>query len=272
MVNHTEKDQPNKEVTQITQHEAHLSKPEWSEDGCIASGSSSGSSKERRSTSVRGNPSGKEPFLNNQMRLAFSESPTRLVRCPSFPSSRDSSTNLLPARRLQAHDLSSRVYGMASTGMIPIHAPTTETAEISTRSTGHYVSCHSGNSALQDCSGSENNRTQIGIAQRLREVLQGGENRDFLHQSDTGNGVLQWLQALDLQIMGACRADERLRPMLQLNVSCSTADDKLLAQLNQHFKARELGMLARCLCVPLVSIRVGKVQRQGHMFHPTSAR
>ena len=45
--------------------------------------------------------------------------------------------------------------------------------------------------------------------------------------------MLQWLQALDLQVMGACRADERLRPMLQLNVSCAGTDDRLLAQLSQ---------------------------------------
>ncbi|KAH9324691.1 hypothetical protein KI387_004869, partial [Taxus chinensis] len=39
-----------------------------------------------------------------------------------------------------------------------------------------------------------------------------------------------------------------------------------------HFKARELGMLVRCLCVPLVSIRVGKVAKQGHLLCPTSTR
>ncbi len=40
----------------------------------------------------------------------------------------------------------------------------------------------------------------------------------------------------------------------------------------QHFKARELAMLARCLCAPLVSIRVGKVSRQGHLLCPTTTR
>lgn len=113
----------------------------------------------------------------------------------------------------------------------------------------------------------------ISIARRLTEVLQGtGDGDLLLQQTERENGMLQWLQALDLQVMGACRADERLRPMLQLNVSCSGADDRLLAQLSQHFKARELGMLARCLCVPLVSIRVGKVIKQGSLLCPTSTR
>ncbi|GLJ41876.1 hypothetical protein SUGI_0867090 [Cryptomeria japonica] len=114
---------------------------------------------------------------------------------------------------------------------------------------------------------------RVSIAQRLTQLFQGTEDEDLLlQQSDGENEMLQWLQALDLQVMGACRADERLRPMLQLNVSCSGADDRLLAQLSQHFKARELGMLVRCLCVPLVSIRVGKVAKQGHLLCPTSSR
>lgn len=118
-----------------------------------------------------------------------------------------------------------------------------------------------------------NGSRRVSIAQRLSRLFQGREDEDlFLRQSEGENEMLQWLQALDFQVMGACRADERLRPMLQLNVSCSGADDRLLAQLSQHFKARELGMLVRCLCVPLVSIRVGKVAKQGHLLCPTSSR
>lgn len=120
---------------------------------------------------------------------------------------------------------------------------------------------------------SNDRRHHISIARRLTEVLQGtGDGDLLLQQTERENGMLQWLQALDLQVMGACRADERLRPMLQLNVSCAGADDRLLAQLSQHFKARELGMLARCLCVPLVSIRVGRVAKQGSLLCPTSVR
>jgi hypothetical protein len=33
--------------------------------------------------------------------------------------------------------------------------------------------------------------------------------------------------------MGACRADERLRPLVTLNVSCTAADDCLVAHLAQ---------------------------------------
>ncbi|KAL6647608.1 hypothetical protein ACP70R_015045 [Stipagrostis hirtigluma subsp. patula] len=74
------------------------------------------------------------------------------------------------------------------------------------------------------------------------------------------------------QLMGACRADERLRPLLTLNVSCAAADDRFISHLSQHFEVSEVGLLARCLCVPLVSIRVGKVQRNGALLCPTSVR
>ena len=81
---------------------------------------------------------------------------------------------------------------------------------------------------------SNDRRHHISIARRLTEVLQGtGDGDLLLQQTERENGMLQWLQALDLQVMGACRADERLRPMLQLNVSCAGADDRLLAQLSQ---------------------------------------
>ncbi|KAG0589922.1 hypothetical protein KC19_1G057500 [Ceratodon purpureus] len=83
---------------------------------------------------------------------------------------------------------------------------------------------------------------------------------------------LQWLQALELQVVGACRSDERLRPLLRWNVSCFGSDGRLLAHLGQHFKARELALLARCLCTPVVSLRVGKVSRHGRYLYPTSAR
>ncbi|WVZ61426.1 hypothetical protein U9M48_011299 [Paspalum notatum var. saurae] len=74
------------------------------------------------------------------------------------------------------------------------------------------------------------------------------------------------------QLMGACRADERLRPLLTLNVSCAAADDRFIAHLAQHFEVSEVGMLARCLCVPLVSLRVGKVRRDGPLLCPTHVR
>jgi len=33
----------------------------------------------------------------------------------------------------------------------------------------------------------------------------------------------------------------------------------LIVVRHQHFEASEVGILVRCLCVPLVSVRVGKV-------------
>lgn len=41
---------------------------------------------------------------------------------------------------------------------------------------------------------------------------------------------------------------------------------------DQHFEASEVGMLARCLYVPLVSVRVGKVKKRGNILCPTATR
>ncbi|XP_021769138.1 uncharacterized protein LOC110733402 isoform X1 [Chenopodium quinoa] len=111
------------------------------------------------------------------------------------------------------------------------------------------------------------------LADRLGEILVDEGNGDLLlQQSDRENNFLQWLQALDVQHMGACRADERLKPLLKANASSGAAEDRLLSHLSQHFETSEVGLLARCLCVPLVSMRVGKVLKQGSMLCPTSAR
>uniref|UniRef100_A0A0D9WUH2 Uncharacterized protein n=2 Tax=Leersia perrieri TaxID=77586 RepID=A0A0D9WUH2_9ORYZ len=74
------------------------------------------------------------------------------------------------------------------------------------------------------------------------------------------------------QLLGACRADERLRPLLTLNLSCGAAEDRFISHLSQHFEAFEVGLLARCLCVPLVALRVGKVDRHGPLLCPTPIR
>ncbi|KAF3558444.1 hypothetical protein F2Q69_00010845 [Brassica cretica] len=84
--------------------------------------------------------------------------------------------------------------------------------------------------------------------------------------------VLRWLQALDIQVLGACRGDERLKPLLKLDVSNGVAEDRLLAHLSQHFEPAEIGMLARCFCIPLVSIRVGKINKEGTLMRPTPIR
>ena len=90
--------------------------------------------------------------------------------------------------------------------------------------------------------------------------------REFLLGEDR---VLRWLQALDMQVLGACRGDERLKPLLKLDVSNGVAEDRLLAHLSQHFEPAEIGMLARCFCIPLVSIRVGKINKEGTLMRPT---
>ncbi|KAL0359205.1 UNVERIFIED_CONTAM: hypothetical protein Sangu_0769900 [Sesamum angustifolium] len=109
------------------------------------------------------------------------------------------------------------------------------------------------------------------VTRRLSEIfVENGDGDLLLQRSDREDGVLQWLRALDMQVTGACRADERLKPLLKLNVSTGVAEDRLLAHLSQHFEPSEVGMLARCLCIPLVSIRVGKINKQGSLLSPTS--
>ncbi|KAG4127768.1 hypothetical protein ERO13_D10G243800v2 [Gossypium hirsutum] len=116
-------------------------------------------------------------------------------------------------------------------------------------------------------------RNEIGLTERLTDIFVEENNGDLLlQQSDREDRVLQWLQALDMQVIGACRTDERLKPLLKVNVSNGVAEDRLLAHLSQHFEPSEVGMLARCFCIPLVSIRVGKINKQGTCFQPTAAR
>ncbi|KAL6980655.1 hypothetical protein U1Q18_022292 [Sarracenia purpurea var. burkii] len=112
-----------------------------------------------------------------------------------------------------------------------------------------------------------------GLTERLTQILvEEGDGDLLFQQSDREYRFIQFLQALDLQVMGACRADERLKPLLKLNVSSGAAEDRLLAHLCQHFEPSEVGMLARCLCIPLVSIRVGKINKQGNLLCPTPTR
>ncbi|XP_047980644.1 uncharacterized protein LOC125222194 isoform X2 [Salvia hispanica] len=111
------------------------------------------------------------------------------------------------------------------------------------------------------------------VTRRLTDILVEDRDADLLLQtSGREEGVIQWLRALDLQVTGACRADERLKPLLKLNVSAAMAEDGLLSHLSQHFEPSEVGMLARCLCAPLVSLRVGKINKQGTFLSPTSVR
>ncbi|CAM8897816.1 unnamed protein product [Rhodiola kirilowii] len=118
--------------------------------------------------------------------------------------------------------------------------------------------------------GRSSRKNEIGLTERLTDLFAGGGDGDLLvGQKDDGTTVMQWLLALDMQVMGACRTDERLKPMLK---SGAAADDRLLAHLTQYFEPSEVGLLAMCLCMPLVSIRVGKVLKQGSILLPTTDR
>ena len=68
----------------------------------------------------------------------------------------------------------------------------------------------------------------------MTDILVDERDGDLLiQQTNREDRLLQWLQALDMQVMGACRADERLKPLLKMNASCGVAEDPLLAQLTQ---------------------------------------
>ncbi|KAJ3680751.1 hypothetical protein LUZ60_015240 [Juncus effusus] len=102
------------------------------------------------------------------------------------------------------------------------------------------------------------------------------EEEESSRDAEADGFVVRCLRALDMQVVGACRADERLTPLLKLNASAGIgrgpAEDRLIAQLIQHFEVSEIGLLARCLCAPLVSIRVGKINKRGSLLCPTAAR
>lgn len=86
--------------------------------------------------------------------------------------------------------------------------------------------------------GSGSGGPRVSMTERLRDVMLGEGDGDLLLQNRDSEGrVMQWLHALDMQVMGACRADERLKPLLKLSSSASGggAEDPLLAHLSQVF-------------------------------------
>lgn len=85
-----------------------------------------------------------------------------------------------------------------------------------------------------DGSSSSGKRIAGGLTARIRDVLRDESDRDLLlDRREIEIGIAQWLRALDLHVLGGCRADERLKPLLQLNISNGVAEDMLLAQLSQ---------------------------------------
>lgn len=78
--------------------------------------------------------------------------------------------------------------------------------------------------------GFEGENESTTIESRVTDPLTDETGGDFFVGEDR---VLRWLQALDMQVMGACRGDERLKPLLKMNVSNGMAEDRLLAHLSQ---------------------------------------
>lgn len=82
--------------------------------------------------------------------------------------------------------------------------------------------------------GSHASTREINLTERLTDIIVDEGDGDLLLQhSDREDRVIRWLQALDMQVMGACRADERLKPLLKMTTSSGIAEDRLLAQLSQ---------------------------------------
>lgn len=92
-----------------------------------------------------------------------------------------------------------------------------------------------------------------GLSGRIRDVLRDGADANLLlGREEVEDGILQWLRALDLQVIGGCRADERLNPMLKLNASSGAAEDQFVAQLLQvraKFLLFVRFLLINCNCI-----------------------
>lgn len=76
--------------------------------------------------------------------------------------------------------------------------------------------------------------SDVGLTERLTDIIvEEGDGDLLIQQTNCEDRLLEWLQALDLQVMGACRADERLKPLLKMNAVSGVSEDPLLAQLIQ---------------------------------------
>ncbi|KAJ4786710.1 flocculation protein [Rhynchospora pubera] len=115
------------------------------------------------------------------------------------------------------------------------------------------------------------------------------EEEEHDHQEeDEGPSALQWLRALQVHSMGACRSDDLSFPLpssccllsppplplllLRLCNPSPAAQNRLLAHLTQLLDLSQIGLLLRCLCAPLVSIRVGKINRLPNLLCPIPSR
>lgn len=77
-------------------------------------------------------------------------------------------------------------------------------------------------------------RSEVGLTERLTDIIvEAGDGDLLIQQTNCEDRLMEWLQALDLQVMGACRADERLKPLLKMNTVSGVSEDPLLAQLIQ---------------------------------------
>lgn len=96
-------------------------------------------------------------------------------------------------------------------------------------------SVESGSGASSSSPGEDgSSRSEVGLTERLTDIIVDEGDGDLLiQQTYCEDRLLQWLQALDMQVMGACRADERLKPLLKMNTVSGVSEDPLLTQLIQ---------------------------------------
>lgn len=104
----------------------------------------------------------------------------------------------------------------------------------------------SSSKSVEQSGAGSTSRSEIGLEERLTEIfVDEGDGDLLLQNSNREDMVLQWLQALDMQVMGACRSDERLKPLLKMNASNGVAEDSLLAHLSQVDRFPRIGSLIR---------------------------
>lgn len=125
---------------------------------------------------------------------------------------------------------------MASSGnreFVDDHVDQNGDESIDSSSDGVFETSCSGGSGAASRENCET-RNEIGLTERLNDIFVDENDGDLLlQQSNREDRVFQWLQALDMQLIGACRTDERLKPLLKVNVSNGVAEDRLLAHLSQ---------------------------------------
>ncbi|KAJ3683937.1 hypothetical protein LUZ61_013101 [Rhynchospora tenuis] len=158
-----------------------------------------------------------------------------------------------------------------------------------------WRSSASASASSSSCGGGDQEEEEDRVRVRERGIVDVDTEED-----EESLSLSLWLRALEAQSqsLGACRSDDRslpscllspptataplplplllrlstLNPNPNLCVPTPAAQNRLLAHLTQLLDLSQIGLLLRCLCAPLVSIRVGKINRLRNLLCPIPSR